>query len=222
MKTLFTLLLISISICSFCQSETIGVYQQSYFENTGKDFLFIKANQPNKKSLDLYDSGASIEAVSKKAKFNLSIEVNSIDKSSKEARLYLDYSSFDEFKSQLDKSREKFIEWSSVVDSSGVNDISKSIEVIDHSFRAGFFYGEWHRDSSVKLNYVFTVINDNPVLIISSDKLKSDTNQFIKSDGFVFVFSSLKELDWFASHLSIDLVFSSYSKKQEKESIFKD
>lgn len=90
------------------------------------------------------------------------------------------------------------------------------------NYRGAFLYGKWNFDYSVNLSTRFRIINDKYLLIIDSDALQSSSNQFIKSDGFRFVFSSAQEIDELINGLDIEKVKEFYSAKNGKEDLFKN
>ena len=77
-------------------------------------------------------------------------------------------------------------------------------------------------DFSVNLKARYKIVNEKYLLIIDSDGLQSSSNQYIKSDGFRIVFSSIQEIDELVSGLDFKLVDEFYNKKKGQEDLFKN
>lgn len=103
-----------------------------------------------------------------------------------------------------------------------VTELDKNIEYKKLTYSAAFTYGKWNFDYSVNLTTRFKIINGKYLLIIDSDELQSSSNQYIKSDGFRFVFSSAQEIDELVTGLNINLVTDFYNKKNSKDDLFKN
>lgn len=103
-----------------------------------------------------------------------------------------------------------------------MTDLDKKIEYKKLNYSGAFLYGKWNFDYSVNISARFRIINDKYLLIIDSDALQSSSNQFIKSDGFRFVFNSTQEMDELINGLDMEKVNAFYADKNGKEDLFKN
>ena len=200
MKKLFlSTLLLSALIC-FSQ-EKIGNYNSLFFS---KNFD-ITASKP--------------DAI---GEFSYYIDCSSKDTSSKQASLILKNKDVPEFINFLNSIKETYSKWSLTAKENKVSELDKNIEYKKLTYSAAFVYGKWNFDFSVNLTTRFKIINGKYLLIIDSDELQSSSNQYIKSDGFRFVFSSAQEIDELVTGLNINLVTDFYNKKNSQDDLFKN
>ena len=127
-----------------------------------------------------------------------------------------------EFINFLNSIKETYSKWSLTAKENKVTELDKNIEYKKLTYSAAFTYGKWNFDYSVNLTTRFKIINGKYLLIIDSDELQSSSNQYIKSDGFRFVFSSAQEIDELITGLNINLVTDFYNKKNSKDDLFKN
>ena len=105
-----------------------------------------------------------------------------------------------------------------------VTDLDKEMTVSRHPVWSRLHYGSsWNFDYSTTLTYNFKHVSDSPRLIIRTGKLQSGSNQYIDSDGSVFVFfATLEEIDDFVSALDLRHAKKYFSNKANKEDLFED
>lgn len=127
-----------------------------------------------------------------------------------------------EFINFLNSIKETYSKWSLTAKENKVTELDKNIEYKKLTYSAAFTYGKWNFDYSVNLTTRFKIINGKYLLIIDSDELQSSSNQYIKSDGFRFVFSSAQEIEELVTGLNINLVTDFYNKKNSKDDLFKN
>lgn len=157
-----------------------------------------------------------------KEEFSYYIDCSSKDTSSKQASLILKNKDVPEFINFLNSIKETYSKWSLTAKENKVTELDKNIEYKKLTYSAAFTYGKWNFDYSVNLTTRFKIINDKYLLIIDSDELQSSSNQYIKSDGFRIVFSTLQEIDELVTGLNINLVTDFYNKKNSKDDLFKN
>ena len=157
-----------------------------------------------------------------KGEFSYYIDCYSKDTSSKQASLILKNKDVPEFINFLNSIKETYSKWSLTAKENKVTELDKNIEYKKLTYSAAFTYGKWNFDYSVNLTTRFKIINGKYLLIIDSDELQSSSNQYIKSDGFRFVFSSAQEIDELVTGLNINLVTDFYNKKNSKDDLFKN
>lgn len=77
----------------------------------------------------------------------------------------------------------------------------------------------------VNLKFDFKILESNGevkyLLLIRTGELQSSSNQFMKVDGFVLVFSSTKEIDEFTAAISTEKI-TEFVNKPKKDELFKD
>lgn len=197
-KLLLSTLLLS-GLVGFSQ-EKIGNYNSLYFS---KNFD-ITASKPDAKG-----------------EFSYYIDSSSKDATSKQVSLILTNKDVPEFIEFLNSIKETYSKWSLTAVENKVGELDKNIEYKKLTYSAAFSYGKWNFDYSVNLKTRFKIINGKYLLIIDSDELQSSSNQYIKSDGFRFVFSSAQEIDELVKGLNINLVTDFYNKKNSQDDLFK-
>jgi hypothetical protein len=77
----------------------------------------------------------------------------------------------------------------------------------------------------VNLKFDFKILESKGetryLLLIRTGELQSSSNQFMKVDGFVLVFSSSKEIDDFIAAISTEKI-TEFLNKPKKDTLFKD
>ena len=197
-KLLLSTLLLS-GLVGFSQ-EKIGNYNSLYFS---KNFD-IAASKPDAKG-----------------EFSYYIDSSSKDATSKQVSLILTNKDVPEFIEFLNSIKETYSKWSLTAVENKVSELDKNIEYKKLTYSAGFVYGKWNFDFSVNLKTRFKIFNGKYLLIIDSDELQSSSNQYIKSDGFRFVFSSAQEIDELVKGLNINFVTDFYNKNNSQDEFFK-
>lgn len=181
--------------------EKIATYNSAYLS---KNFE-IQAGKPNEKG-----------------NFDYYIDCFSADKTSSKASLMLKSQYVPEFIAFLSSIKETFLKWKQTAIENKVTELDKKMEYKNLNYAGAFLYGKWNFDYSVNISARFRIINDKYLLIIDSDALQSSSNQFIKSDGFRFVFNSAQEVDELINGLEIEKVKAFYADKNGKEDLFKN
>lgn len=192
-------------------------------------FFTITTNVFGQEKIAIYNSvylskNFDIEAVkpNEKGDFDFYIDCFSADRSSSKASLMLKSKEVPEFIAFLSSIKETFLKWKQTAVENKVTELDKKIDYKNLNYRAAFLYGKWNFDYSVNISARFRIVNDKYLLIIDSDALQSSSNQFIKSDGFRFVFSSAQEVDELINGLDIEKVKAFYTDKNGKEDLFKN
>lgn len=200
-KKCFTLLWVIAPACLFAQ-EKVNDFEMSYFEKPSFD---ISATE-DKGEISYYISMYSMEG-------ERSPVVLMIDNESE----------LDNFITDVQTAAQTYAKWDSVSVVNNVMDLDKEMTVSSPGMESAFHYGSsWNFDYSTTLTYNFKHVSDSPRLIIRTGKLQSGSNQYIDSDGGVFVFSSLEEIDDFVSALELQHAKKYFSNKANKEDLFED
>lgn len=200
MKKLLLCAVLLVGYVGFSQ-EKLAKYNSLYFS---KNFD-ISASKPDAKE-----------------EFSYYIDCSSKDSSSKQASLILKNKDVPEFVEFLNSIKETFNKWTITAKENKVTELDKNIDYKKLNYSAAFVYGKWNFDFSVNLTTRFKIINGKYLLIIDSDELQSSSNQYIKSDGFRIVFSSVQEIDELINGLNVNLVTDFYNKKNGLEDLFKN
>lgn len=157
-----------------------------------------------------------------KGEYSYYIDCSSKDTSSKTVSLILKNKEVPEFIEFLNSIKESYTKWTLIAKENKVTELDKNIEYKNLIYSAAFMYGKWNFDFSVNLKARYKIVNEKYLLIIDSDGLQSSSNQYIKSDGFRIVFSSIQEIDELVSGLDFKLVDELYNKKKGQEDLFKN
>lgn len=157
-----------------------------------------------------------------KGEYSYYIDCSSKDTSSKMVSLILKNKEVPEFIEFLNSIKESYTKWTLIAKENKVTELDKNIEYKNLTYSAAFMYGKWNFDFSVNLKARYKIVNEKHLLIIDSDGLQSSSNQYIKSDGFRIVFSSIQEIDELISGLDFKLLEEFYNKKKGQEDLFKN
>lgn len=203
MKTNFLLFLVFtlLPFLAFCQDE-FSNYEMSYFE------------KKNIYKIDISDKNNLLDRVF--------IDAASLDTSSKEGSIIIDAKKLDGFKEYLTYMKSKYIEWQNTAKTNSVKELDKEIEPEKrNTYSAAFSYGQWHFDFYVNLKARYKIIDGKHLLIISTGKLNSSSNQFIDSDGLAIVFSNETEIQNLINKLDLTKMEESFKNKNKKDDLFK-
>jgi hypothetical protein len=160
-----------------------------------------------------------------KEKFTLYIDALSLDKMHDKGGISISQKNHQDFLNAIAEAKIKYEEWVNTAKENNVTELDKTMTV--KSKAGGYFlYGtKWQFQFSVNLKFDFKILESNGetkyLLIVRTGELQSSSNQFMKVDGFVLVFSSSKEIDDFSNAISIDKI-TEFSNKPKKEDLFKN
>jgi hypothetical protein len=200
MKKNITILLVLLSSFVYCQEESYTSYESEFFE---KEF-----------NINISKSTSGYKFV---------IYAESLDTSSKRAVLIIKEKLIPNFIGLLQKSKEKYIEWTAVAKQNKIDEFDKIIDYKSKRYQAAFTYGDWQYDNKVILQATYKVIESGYVVKIENKyRLKSESNQFMKSEGFIFVFKSEKDFDDLISKIDIKKAKEAFLKNSKKIDLFKN
>tara|TARA_B100000787_G_C16105463_1_gene255608 strand:+ start:120 stop:722 length:603 start_codon:yes stop_codon:yes gene_type:complete len=200
MKKNITILLVLLTSFVYCQEESYTSYESEYFED---EF--------------------NINISKNTSAYSFVIYAQSIDNRSKRAALIIKEKLIPNFIGLLQKSKEKYIEWTAVAKQNKIDEFDKIIDYKSKKYRASFTYGDWQNDYKVILQATYKVIESGYVVMIENKyKLKSASNQFIKSEGFMFVFKSEKDFDDLISKIDIKKAKEVFLKNSKELDLFKN
>jgi hypothetical protein len=159
-----------------------------------------------------------------KDKFTLYIDAMSLDRLHSKGGMMIDEKQHQEFLNAISESKIKYEEWVKTAKENNIKELDKSMTV--KSKVSGYFlYGDWNFQYVVNLTFDFKVLESKGelkyLLIIRTGELQSSSNQFMKVDGFVLVFSSVNEIDNFTNEISTQKINEFINKPKSKD-LFKD
>ena len=200
MKKNITILLVLLSSFVYCQEESYTSYESEFFE---KEFNINISKRTNG--------------------YNFIIYAESLDTRSNRAALIIKEKLIPNFIGLLQKSKEKYIEWTAVAKQNKIDEFDKIIDYKSKRYQAAFTYGDWQNDNKVILQATYKVIESGYVVKIENKyKLKSESNQFMKSEGFIFVFKSEKDFDDLISKIDIKKAKEAFFKNSKELDLFKN
>lgn len=201
MKQIYLSLIAIFLISSSLAQNLITTFHGEYLEKTYK----VEATKPDAKG-----------------RFELYIEMISLDKLSDQIKLRVHRNSLEKCRTVLNAVAEKYVEWSTIAIKNHTEKINKAIEVKipNFVFSAVFKYGDWHQKANIKPLFVFSFENGKAQLIISTGKVQATDNQFISSVGGVIALSSLDEITSFINCFDEKLVDDFYLEKNSIEDLF--
>jgi hypothetical protein len=134
--------------------------------------------------------------------YNIYLAGYSLDRYHKEGGVLLDQKSKNDFVNLLKDAKTKYLEWIVTAKENGITDLDKKMEFKFKTEGYFLYYKEWKFDNFVNMSFRFKIIGEKRLLIFQTDEMVSSSNQFMKHDGFAFVFSNQKEIDEFCDILS--------------------
>lgn len=130
-----------------------------------------------------------------------------------------------DFINTLITAKEKYNEWVKTAKENNVTEINKQMNYTSLTDAYFLFGREWQFHPNVLLTYKFKIIQSKGephyLLLINTGKLTSSSNEFMTNDGFVIVFSSIKEIEDFIYIISQKTI-EIFLKRQKPEDLFKD
>jgi len=203
MKKIFLLIMMIVSCKAVLRAQSkIDDYQSIYFNKS----FDINASQ------DKNDT----------SKYDYYINCSSMDKLHDDVCLDFSNKRLNDFVDFLNSARQVYIKWSETAKTNNVSELDKQIDIKPFKCSSAFIYGKWNFDFNVLLTPRVKIVDGKILLILSSGELQSSTNEFIKHDGFVFVFTSSKEIDDFVNRIDIKNVKAFFTDKNKKDQLFKN
>lgn len=187
----------------FCAQDKFSEFSLSYFDT--KPIYNIEISQKKGEIESIYIDGFSMSTISSKGS------------------MILYQKKVEDFISFLNFSRDKYIEWTKTAKENNVQDLAKDIKpekklLLDFAFLYG---SKWQFQNGKYVNARYKIVNGKYLLIIESGPLQSSSNQFMKSDGLVWIFSDVSEIDNLIKELDIVKMTDFVKQKGNKEDLFK-
>lgn len=160
-----------------------------------------------------------------KDKYKLYINAMSLDKIHTEGGVFIDQSKNQDFLNALAEAKLKYEEWIKTAKENNIKELDKTM-TIKSKVGGYFLYGsDWNFQFLVNLKFDFKILESKGetkyLLLVRTGELQSSSNQFMKVDGFVLVFSSSKEIDDFMTIISPEKI-TEFLNKPKNEDLFKD
>lgn len=158
-------------------------------------------------------------------KFTLYIDAMSLDRIHEKGGISIDQKNHQDFLNALTEAKLKYEEWVKTAKDNNVKEFDKTMTI--KSKAGGYFlYGsKWNFQFLVNLKFDFKILESKGetkyLLLIRTGELQSSSNQFMKVDGFVLVFSSSKEIDDFVNAISTEKI-TEFLNKPKKDDLFKN
>jgi len=153
-------------------------------------------------------------------KYDLYVNMYSLDLNAETGGIIIDEKTNNNFINSLTLAKSKYVEWANVALTNKVDVARKKMDyscIVD----GYFLYGdEWHINRSIKLDYVFKIVETGPVLIVYTNKMISGSNEYIDHKGFAFVFQNVKEINDFINIMSQKSI-DTHIKKPKSIDLFK-
>jgi hypothetical protein len=197
----------------------ICIFALTTFKSSAQEKLSSYDNTYSKKTYEVLISSKE------KEKFTLYVDAMSLDKLHEEGGFMIDQKQHSDFLSAIEQAKIKYEEWVKTAKENNVTDLEKTMSI--KSKCASYFkYGsKWNFQFLVSLSFDFRVLESGGetkhLLIVRTGELKSSSNEFMKVDGFVLVFSSIDEINGFTAAISLDKI-SEFVNKPKSEELFKD
>jgi flagellar basal body-associated protein FliL len=172
-----------------------------------------------------YSNKAYQILITRSEKYSLYVDAMSVDKVHEEGGIMIMQKHHPEFINSLVQAKNKYQEWRATAQENNVKELDKTM-ALKSSVSAYFLYGsKWNFQFNTSLKYDFKIIERNDsveyLLIVRTGELQSATNQFMKVDGFVLVFTSAKEIEDFIGAISSDKI-AEFMNKPKPNDLFKD
>lgn len=197
----------------------ICIFALTTFTSSAQEKLSSYDNTYSKKTYEILISSKE------KEKFTLYVDAMSLDKLHNDGGFMIDQKYHANFLSALQEASVKYEEWVKTAKENNVKDLDKTM-TIKSKCASYFKYGsDWNFQFLVNLTFDFRVLESGGetkhLLIVRTGELQSSSNQFMKVDGFVLVFSSIDEINEFTAAISLDKI-SEFVNKPKSEELFKD
>jgi hypothetical protein len=184
--------------------------------------LLLTTSNFSQDKMDVYgcsysEKEYSIEVTNDK---KLYVYMLSLDGIATNGGIFITSTQHQKFCHTLIKAKEKYDEWKKVAIENNVTELTKRMD-----FKCGvggfFQYGKsWHFKHNVSLTYEFRIINGKYILLVNTGRIKSSSNQYIDSDGYVFAFMNSDEVDDFINKIRMVNIDNFLNNSTKKDVLF--
>lgn len=195
-KFLFVFVSLFLSVNSSFGEKVISSYTSSYFN---KEY--------------------NIEASEiKNGKFSVYIQVAA--EGSSNAMISLDNTELDKFNDFLQKTKEKYIEWSKVAKDNNITEMSKEMDFKSPSTTICWLGSKWWFSFGIKLQPRFLILDDGNYVVTIVKTVRASSNEYI-DETIYLVFSTPEEIDVMISLLNEEDITAELQKAQNSSDLFK-
>ncbi len=195
-KVLFTLCFLIVFIYSNAE-QTVGSYVNSYFSN--KEYT-IEAAQKNGKLQSVY---IGIESDNSKSTF-----------------ISVDGDDLELFKTALELSRDKFLEWVKIAKENNVTEMRKELGIKFPKVTIAWYGTKWWFSFGERINLKFVILDDGKMIATWSPKVTSSSNRYIDKQIY-FVFADAEDFNSLISQLNPERILSELLNTKNNEELFK-
>lgn len=194
--------LMAIALClvcaASCYSEELGKYSMSYFKGMAFD-VSTTDPKPN-------------------GDFTFLIQVAGEHKHD-HVYFAVERKNIQEFKTTLEKIRDKFIEWEKTAKENNVTDISKNFPYSLTKVDIAWIGREWWFSFGNRITPKFMVFKDGSCAMVFVDEVKSSTNEYITQQVY-WVFQTKSDFDSLIQYLDTSVVDRMNEDKSQKMDLF--
>jgi hypothetical protein len=204
---------------NFLKPFTICFFVLTTLQGKAQDEFTSYDNSYNGKTYEIQISAKE------KEKFSLYINAMSLDEIHDKGGITIDQKQHQDFLNALTEAKLKYEEWVKTAKENDVKELDKTMTIKSNT--GGYFlYGsKWNFQFLVSLKFDFKILESKGeikyLLLVRTGELQSSSNEFMKVDGFVLVFSSANEINKFTTAISKEKI-TEFINKPKKEELFKD
>jgi hypothetical protein len=160
-------------------------------------------------------------------KFSIYIDGMPFDRIRDSGGFSVDEKSYPGFIRDLKAAREKYSEWIEVAKANNVTVLDKSVE-LKPQVVTGYFMGgsKFYFDFSVRPEFDFKILDKESglkyLMIVRSGKMAASSNEYIDTDGFGLVFTSVAEMDEFIELIGTEKLTEFKNISKNKDTLFKN
>jgi hypothetical protein len=147
----------------------------------------------------------------------------SLDALHKQGGLKIEKKQYQDFIDALNEAKLKYIDWTKTAKENNVKELDKTMP-IKCKTDCYFQYRDWEFSYNKTLVFDFKILESKGelkyLLIIRTGELQSSSNQFMKVDGLILVFTVDSEIDNFVNSISMQKI-NEYLNKPKADELFK-
>jgi hypothetical protein len=152
------------------------------------------------------------------------IDALSLDNLHEKGGIMVKEKQYQSFVDALGEAKTKYEEWVKTAKENSVTDLDKEMPI---KCKVGGYFlygGDWNFQYLVNLDFDFKIFESKGelkyLLIVRTGELQSSSNQFMKVDGVVLVFSSANEIQTFKDEISMEKI-NAFFNKPKADDLFK-
>lgn len=173
------------------------------------------------------DKDYEISVSFKDQKYSIYIDGMPFDGLRESGGISLDEETHPGFVDDLKAARQKYNEWIEVAKTNNVTSLDKTVELKSQNV-TGYFMGgsKFYFDFSVRPQFDFKIFKNESgvkyLMIVRSGKMIASSNEYIDTDGFGLVFTSVTEMDEFIELIGMEKLTEFKNLSKNKDTLFKN